>query len=230
MCTWIPFEQTGIAAQFPPGGSFGQCSYPDGSLGPPQFRYVSVVQSDGGGGGTVAAPSITPGQAAWQIARSIQFEPISIGMAPHVNPDLGHRRTYVGVPVWLWVADPTDLSFGTYRVSETHGGITISLTARVDRVEWDMGDGTTVTCGAGQAYVTSLGVTDSPTCGHRYAHTSKHEPGGMYTVTATSYWVVDWSGGGTSGTLRFELDASTQVEVRELQSVNVTDANGGTGG
>lgn len=203
-CTWIPVElAAGIVDPH-----HVQCQFDDGSLGP-------VVSANG-----VVQQAISPEEAAWQIVRSIQFEPVSIGMAPKVNPEWGHRRTYVGLPVWLWAADTTSLNFGTHSIAETIGGLTMSLEGQVDRVVWDMGDGTSVTCGAGTPYSTALGPVDSPTCGHRYKQTSENQPNGMYTVTATSYWTVAWSGGGQSGTINFELSSSTEVEVRELQSVN----------
>lgn len=216
-CTWIPVSSGPLPDL--DTGVLGQCQYPDGTLGPVEMS-LGPLQGPGG-------VTMTPDQAAWEIMRSIQFEPVTIGMAPHVNPEWGHRRTYVGVPVWMWAAEQTTLNYGTHSITETMGGLTMTLDAQVERVEWDMGDNTTITCGPGQAYVTSYGVTDSPSCGHRYAQTSADQPDGKYTVTATSYWNVAWSGGGQSGTITFDLQTTTQVEVLELQSVNITNANGG---
>jgi hypothetical protein len=34
---------------------------------------------------------------------------------------------------------------------------------------------------------------------------SSDQPGGAYQVTATSHWVVEWTGGGQSGTIEFDL-------------------------
>ncbi len=59
-----------------------------------------------------------------------------------------------------------------------------------------------------------------PTCGIRYQHTTK---GGTFTVTATTSWVVQWTGGGQSGQIQMPTTTSTtDVRVGELQSVNVT--------
>lgn len=193
-------------------GLWGHCVSADGTSGPLELR-VDPIQ--------YAGPTMTPEQAAWEITRSIQFAAIEIGMAPEVFPEWGHRRTYVGLPVWMWAADRTSLNYGPHSVTESVGGLVMSLTATVDRVEWDMGDGTVVSCGPGHVYVASYGMVPSPSCGHEYSRTSRSQPGGMYTVTATSYWVVTWSSGGQSGTLRFEMSATTQVEVLELQAVNV---------
>ena len=50
--------------------------------------------------------SITPGRAAAAVAARLSYEAFDIGMAPEVNSEWGHRRSYIGVPVWLWVANP----------------------------------------------------------------------------------------------------------------------------
>ena len=34
---------------------------------------------------------------------------------------------------------------------------------------------------------------------------STDQPDGAYQVTATSHWVVEWTGGGQSGTIEFDL-------------------------
>lgn len=164
---------------------------------------------------------LSPAQAAARLVTTFTLEGISIGMAPRVNPDWGHRRTYVGVPVWMWAGDQTPLNWGTYEVTATLGGQTITASAQVATVQWDMGDGTTVTCGEGTPYATAFGLTSSPSCGHAYSRTSLREPGGMYTVTATSNWEVDWTGGGASGTIPVTTTSTTDLEVLELQSVNV---------
>ena len=72
-----------------------------------------------------------------------------------------------------------------------------------------MGDGTTVSCGQGTAYEVWRDADPSPTCGHRYAAP------GEYAVTATSYWDVDWSGAGQSGTITFTLSQGSSVRVSE---------------
>jgi hypothetical protein len=124
-------------------------------------------------------------------------------MAPEVNPAWGHRRSYVGVPVWLWVENPQPLTWGPYTETATLGGQTITATARVTSVRWDMGDGGSQVCGGtGTAYTTGYGVTDSPTCGYRYRTTSESQGGDRYTVTPTSQWVVEWTSvAGPSGTI-----------------------------
>lgn len=169
---------------------------------------------------------LTPRQAAARLIETITFDGIDIEMAPRVNPEWGHRRSYVGVPIWMWADNQTPTNWGTYTLSRTLGGVTISVTAKVTSVLWDMGDGNTVACGsAGTPYTIGYGFTESPTCGHVYRQTSKDQPDSMYTITATSQWRVDWTGGGESGHENTQATSTAQVEIREAQSVNVNPLN-----
>jgi hypothetical protein len=166
---------------------------------------------------------LPPGVAAERLISTFQLRGIDIGMAPEVNPAWGHRRSYVGVPVWLWVENPQPLTWGPYTETATLGGQTITATARVTSVRWDMGDGGSQVCGGtGTAYTTGYGVTDSPTCGYRYRTTSESQGGDRYTVTPTSQWVVEWTSvAGPSGTINLTTSSSVPLEVNELQTVNV---------
>lgn len=164
------------------------------------------------------------------LARTFVIDPIPIGMAPelkvHSDDPAGtapYRRTWVGIPVWLWVDQPTEASWGPIFKDATYGGQYVSATATVRSLTWNSGDGQTVNCGAGTQFVVAAwanrAAEDSPTCGFRYQHTSK---AGTFTVSATSVWEVRWNGGGQSGTIALPtVTAQTQVQVGELQSVNV---------
>ncbi|MGO2110848.1 MAG: hypothetical protein ACTH31_04480 [Pseudoclavibacter sp.] len=181
--------------------------------------------ADDGGEPEVAPPPppIPAPEAAAALVGTFAPESIEIGMAPRVNPEWGHRRSYVGVPIWTWVQDPSPSTWGVYSYSGSTGGQTIDFEAQVTTVSWDMGDGSTVTCGLGHIYTTSYGNVDSPSCGHRYTQPSNDQPGGMYSVTATSTWTITWTSAtdGSTGTLSATASASTQVEIRELQAVNI---------
>lgn len=172
---------------------------------------------------------LSPRQAALRVIRDFALEGIEIGMAPDVNPEWGHRRSYVGVPVWLWVENPQPLTWGPYSETASVGGQTITATAQVTSVRWSMGDGGVEVCGTtGTPYTTGYGVTDSPTCGYRYRTTSESQPGDRYTVTATSQWAVTWtSASGASGTVNLETTSSVDLEVNELQTVNTGTSNPG---
>ena len=152
-------------------------------------------------------------------------------MAPEVNPEWGHRRTYVGIPVWLWVDNPQPLTWGPYSETATLGGQTITATAQVTSVRWSTGDGGSRVCGGtGTPYTSGYGVTDSPTCGYRYQTTSESQAGDRFTVTATSSWVVTWTSvSGASGTVNLSTSSAVNLEVNELQTVNTgtSDDDGG---
>lgn len=166
---------------------------------------------------------LTPGAAAAQLISTFQLKGITIGMAPEANPQWGYRRGYVGVPVWLWVANPAPLTWGPYSETATLGGQTITATAQVTSVRWSMGDGTSITCGnKGTPYTVGYGMTTSPTCGYQYQTTSKNQSGDRYTVTATSNWDVTWtSTSGQSGNIPLNSTSTTDLQVNELQTVIV---------
>lgn len=175
----------------------------------------------------------TPAQAAAALARTFTLSPITIGMAPakkvHVDDPVGtvaYRRTWAGIPVWLWVQNPTPLTFGPYRQTATLGQVSVTATASVSSVTWTTGDGQSVTCGPGTPFdetaMANRAAEDSPTCGFRYLHPSAGQLGNTWTVTATSHWAVSWTGGGQTGTIQLaNLTATAPVQVGELQSVNL---------
>ncbi|MFI1169176.1 ATP/GTP-binding protein [Streptomyces sp. NPDC020801] len=134
------------------------------------------------------------------------------------SPRAGGKYT-VGVPVWLWV-NKSATTYGPNQASASAGGITVTATARVSKIVWQLGDGSTVTCtGPGTPYQASDGMAESPTCGHRYTITSA--AGGTFQLTATSTWAIDWqvNGGGETGQLTEVRQSQVQVAVGELQAV-----------
>lgn len=174
----------------------------------------------------------TPAQAAGMLARSFVLQPVQIGMAPeskvHTDDPAGtapYRRTWVGIPVWLWVDNPTESTWGPISRTATYGGVTVTGTASVQSLAYTSGDGQTIGCASGGTPFDAVAMAnkpavDSPTCGFRY---QKQSDGGTFTVTATSTWSVEWTGGGDSGRIQLpSTSSSTQVRVGELQSVNVT--------
>lgn len=166
----------------------------------------------------------TPGMAARKLIETFAIRGVDIGMAPEANPQWGHRRSYVGVPVWLWVENPQPLTWGPYTETATLGGQTITATAQVSSIRWDMGDGGARVCGGvGTPYSTGFGIQDSPTCGYRYTTTSENRPGDRFTVTATTQWVVTWTSlAGPGGTINLTAQNAEALEINELQTVNVT--------
>ncbi|MHB1010594.1 MAG: hypothetical protein ACYCTH_00035 [Cellulomonas sp.] len=151
-----------------------------------------------------------PEVLAQQAVESMELRAVQIGIAPEASAG---SVGLVGVPNWMWVADPTATTFGPTSASASAGGWTVTATARVSQVVWDMGDGQVITCGAGTPYDASYGMADSPDCGHTYTRQ------GTYPVTATSHWVVTWSGIGDAGTITLDLTQGATVTIGEAQVV-----------
>ncbi|WP_234349934.1 ATP/GTP-binding protein [Streptomyces sp. WM4235] len=161
------------------------------------------------------APAVDPAVLAQRAVDSMLLDRPAI-----VSPKADGRYT-VGVPMWLWVGQgPT--TWGPNTASASAGGITVTATAKVSSVAWNMGDGTTVTCATpGTPYTAARGMTPSPDCGHRYRSTSAGQSGARYQGAATSTWTIDWAvtGGGRSGQLTEVRTTPFTVSVGEVQVV-----------
>jgi hypothetical protein len=139
---------------------------------------------------------------------------------PTISPEIGPspalnewKMAAVGYPLWLSAGGRTHVG----PVTDTAGGLTVSLDARVSKLFFRMGDGHVVRCvGTGRRWTASVkpGAT-SPTCGYRYTKPSL--PKGSYTVTAVTIWSVRWTSNGASGVIVVPAVASTGLPVGELQ-------------
>lgn len=141
---------------------------------------------------------------------------VAIGIVPRPGPD---SVGLVGMPVWMWAADAGPSTTGPTSATAAAGGITVTATATLSDITWDMGDGHTVVChDGGTPYDRSKGTTASPDCGYTYATSSYGQPQDEFTVSATSHWTVSWAGAGQSGQLLVdELTQSVQIAVGEAQ-------------
>ncbi|GAA4719651.1 hypothetical protein APR04_003491 [Promicromonospora umidemergens] len=152
-----------------------------------------------------------PEQLALRAVSQMDLNPIDIGIVPEEGPD---RVGIVGMPQWMWVNEPVPNTFGPISMTATAGSASVTATASVDKVVWDMGDGTTVTCnGSGTVYEDRFDIMDSPDCGHRYTKQ------GEYEVTATSYWTVQWEGMGQRGTILRDFEAKANIVMGEAQVI-----------
>jgi hypothetical protein len=158
----------------------------------------------------------TPAEVAQLAIDQMRLSAIHIGIAPEPGPN---SVGLVGMPVWMWAKAPHERTLGPITASATAGGMTITATAKVRRITWDMGDGTEVVCATGGTpYEPAYGRASSPDCGHSYMKSSAGEDGETYTVTAVSSWVVNWSGAGQTGTILLDgLTRSTQIRIGEAQ-------------
>src|SRR5699024_6050612 len=103
---------------------------------------LDIAQSD------VEAPPPDPRQLAWRLLAQMEMRAGQIGLVPESGVG---RLGLIGLPTWMWVEDPGPQTTGPISRSVTTRGYTVSLEASLDRVEYDMGDGTTVTCAGTRA-------------------------------------------------------------------------------
>lgn len=154
------------------------------------------------------------GSVARRAALSLELPAVGpkVGPDPSVNE---WNMAVVGHPLWLWVDSSRSVSS-----SVTEQGIRVSLSARLDRVVFDMGDGGSVSCSRFESYQRSVKPgTPSPSCGYVYQQASL--PKGSYRVEATAYWVVSWSALGRSGVVDVPVSGGRDLPVGELQAVIV---------
>ena len=141
----------------------------------------------------------------------MRLRAIGVGIVPEARPG---SVGLVGMPNWMWVANPTPQTWGPDTASASAGGYTVTVTAKVAHVSWDMGDGQVIVCnGPGTPYRDSYGKGSSPTCGHTYTRQ------GQYTVRATSHWVITWVGVGQTGTIPMDLVNTANLTIGEAQAL-----------
>lgn len=155
-----------------------------------------------------APPPPNPRKLAREAINAMQLHAIAMGIVP--RPVAGSVGL-VGMPNWMWVQQPAANTWGPITKSASAGGYTVTATARVSDVVWDMGDGQAVTCQQGTPYVPVDGKQNSPTCGHTYTRQ------GTYRVTATSHWVINWAGIGQAGTINMDLTRTATIQIGEAQ-------------
>jgi hypothetical protein len=206
---------SGLKDPQPPPSEPVWAGHTDGAI------YGCAVAPTVGAGGLVTAdwtiwywaasappPPPDPAALAQQAVATMGLQAIRVGIVPF--PTAGSVGL-VGMPNWMWVAQPDAQTFGPLTASAAAGGWTVTAMAKVAHVSWDMGDGQVISCGAGTAYDPSDGKSPSPDCGHVYTRQ------GSYTVRATSHWVITWSGIGQAGTITMDLTQSAPVTIGEVQ-------------
>jgi hypothetical protein len=159
--------------------------------------------------------TLTPAILAAQAVKRLPIKGPDIGIAPD-----GNGSGLVGLPVWMWTA-VTPSTWGPSSATAAVPGLSVTATARAQKIVWTMGDGATITCTApGTPYQPEFGNRRSPDCGYDgYSTPSSTRPGGRYPVTGTTTWQVTWVGGGQSGALTVTRSSTTTIDIDELQVV-----------
>ena len=198
----------------PPSGDPVWGGHTDGAIydcvvGPADAGGFSAPVTLGYWAASAPPPPPDPAALAQQAVAAMNLQAVHVGIVPESRAG---SVGLVGVPNWMWVDQPDPQTFGPITQSATAAGFTVTATARVARVSWDMGDGQVIACnGPGTPYVASYGMASSPDCGHTYTRQ------GEYTVRATSHWVVAWSGIGQAGTITMDLTRTAPVTIGEAQ-------------
>jgi hypothetical protein len=215
---------------YPPGTKFYECWL---ILGVDEGRPVVQITPESVNRPPGETRTIDPRVAAQQVVKTMDFVAPQLGLSPYVQS--ANHVGIVNVPIWMWVTDPGPTTTGPQTKTAALGGVSITATGTVDRIEWSMGHGNTVTCkGAGTAFTREMAagkslkdMPASPTCGYKYTKTSHCEKSGSYNVTATAYWTVHWTGGGMQGDIPLDFSRTISLQVTDLRPVLV-DPDGGS--
>ncbi|TQN32671.1 hypothetical protein FHX37_2648 [Haloactinospora alba] len=152
-----------------------------------------------------------PAAAADTARDSLRLPTPGLASSPAADQNL-----LVQVPVWLWLDEE---SWRPYSAEAEVDGGAVSVTAEPTRALWDMGDGETVKCDGGVAYVPAKHDPEqsSPECGHTYTRSSINETRGTYALEVEVVWQVSWEGPGGGGELD-PLVTSQSTEVTVVES------------
>ncbi|TNU75897.1 hypothetical protein FH969_05620 [Miniimonas arenae] len=163
-----------------------------------------------------APPGVTfdPVALARRAVAEMELTTPPIGMAP--APDLDDPNVLITMPAHFWLDGDAPNELGPATVSASDAGLTVTVTATLTGVTFSTGDGSEFTCTRAEIAAAPADPTAPPVCGHTWEHPSDDQPGGVYTVTATSHWAITWTGGGQTGTLDMDTDASLDVAVTDL--------------
>jgi len=139
-----------------------------------------------------------------------------IGLWPDPLEKLPTGHNYVGWHNWMWIRDPGPTTWGPITKTVTESGYSVTATAMVAGVTWEMGNGDTKTCDKGVEHPEHNTRNEkSPNCGYIYHQT------GNYTITATAHWVIIWTGLGQQGTIEMNLTTQAHTKVVEVSALNI---------
>jgi len=193
----------------------------DWKKGDPGALYNVVCPGAPLAGGTYfsatdpAKVAVDPAVLARKAVKKMTLRGADIGITPKPG-----GKGMVGMPVYLWTATGAE-TYGPNTASASAGAVTVTATAKVSEIVWDMGDGHSVTCTtAGTPYRAEFGRQPSPDCGYHYTKPSSTTSSGKYHVTAASTWTIDWRGGGQSGQLTETRTSDVDITVAEVQVLN----------
>ena len=194
--------------------SSDQCGLykPDGTCA----RYFPGLPTSPSDEPAVPAGAPEPVVLARVAVERMDLRAPEIGLWPDPLEKLPTGHNYVGWHNWMWIRDPGPATWGPITKTVTEAGYSITATAAVTKVTWEMGNGDTKVCDKGMEHLAwQEEDKPSPTCGYVY-----HQRGD-YTITATAHWVIVWSGLGQQGTIEMDLSSQVHTSVIEAFAVNI---------
>lgn len=158
-----------------------------------------------------APAQIDPAVLARRAIAALRLSTPPLEMSP--PPNLIEPNVVIRRPAHFWFSTSGPATTAPTTASASDSGLTVTATARLERVTFDTGDGSTITCTPTQVAAPPDDLTVASACGHTWERPSTAAPGGTYTVTATSHWAITWAGADQSGQLQIETGASLDVAV-----------------
>lgn len=153
----------------------------------------------------------------------IKFQGLHLGSSPDgvmgnaTDEDRVRTPGLVGAPVWLWAKESTEQDSDQIsdRVDDT-SGTGYFLTYNVDKVRFDMGDGSRpFECSLGQMTEFAAGnAYKEPGCGYKYT-----KPG-RYWVNMWTYFDLRWRDSEGEGGQTIAVRRAKLIEIDEAQVLN----------
>ncbi|MDO5067140.1 MAG: hypothetical protein Q4D96_07670 [Propionibacteriaceae bacterium] len=156
-----------------------------------------------------------PGQLAHTAVEHMHLQPITIATSPKTVEQDPNALAYVHWNTWLWNSNTDPASTGPITQTATAGTYTVTATATINKIVWDMGDGGSVTCTTTTPWNTRYTHNEpSPTCGYLYTKD------GEYLITATTHWTITWHAPTAHGTLTATTTNTAHLHVAEAHMLN----------
>lgn len=152
---------------------------------------------------------------------------VAVGLMPlataeaHTAPQ-APDHTYIGVENWLWVPNA---QWASLSKTVTAGATSVTATATPSQVVWNMGPRSATCYSPGAQWHAGMSDAASTSCGFTYDTASSSEPAGVFVISATIGYQVDWTCTGfcstTSGTLGLVDAPAGEGTMRVLQRQTV---------
>lgn len=161
-----------------------------------------------------------PADLAREAAALLDLAPPPLVMTP--PPNLADPNVLINRPAFFTFSDVGPSVFGPVSATASDGGLIVTVTARLDQITIDVGDGTTIACSPSQVRASPGWAAPSSVCSYTWTRTSTDQRDGTFHITGTSYWDITWSGGGQRGTLSRSTTAALQAAVTDYPVSLVT--------